>query len=268
MPREAALAASQRVAIDTPSLKGSINLKGGRIDDLLLADYHVTVEPTSPLVELFSPVGSEHPYYAEFGWVAAQGGPAAPTADTLWQAEGGPLAPGKDVTLTWDNGAGLVFKRTYSVDPKYMFTVRQSVENTTGAPVSLYPYGLVNRTGLPQTAGYYILHEGLIAFLGEEGLQEVNYGDLDDTSAITPAKTPSRLARHHRQILGRRARSPPGHALPAALPEGRGRRAADLPGELPGRSRRRFRLAARPSTRACSSPARRRHRSSTPTRKS
>ncbi len=189
--RDAALAASNRVVIDTPSLKGSINLQGGRLDDLLLARYRVTVEPTSPLVELFSPVGSEHPYYAEFGWVPAQGGPAVPNADTVWTAEGGPLAPGEDVTLTWDNGAGLLFKRVYSVDDKYLFTMRQSVENATGDPVVLYPYGLVTRTGLPETAGYYILHEGLIGFLGEEGLQEINYGDLDEVPALTPAKAAS-----------------------------------------------------------------------------
>ena len=190
MPRETALAASGRVAIDTPSLKGSINLTGGRIDDLLLADYHVTVEPTSPLVELFSPVGTQNPYYADFGWVANAGGPPVPGPDTVWQAEGGPLAPGRDVTLTWDNGAGLFFRRTYSVDEKFMFTVRQGVENTTGAaPVTLYPYGLVSRTGLPETAGYYILHEGLIGFLGEAGLHEVDYDELDEVPALTPAKT-------------------------------------------------------------------------------
>jgi len=187
-PRANVLAQSGRVPIDTPSLKGSINLTGGRIDDLLLADYRVTVDPDSPLVELFSPVGSEDPYYADFGWVAAASGPAVPGPDTVWQAEGGPLAPGRDVTLTWDNGAGLIFRRTYSVDPKYMFTVRQSVENTTGAPVTLYPYGLVSRTGLPPTAGYYILHEGLIGFLGEAGLQEVNYSDLDEAPEVTPPK--------------------------------------------------------------------------------
>ncbi|MDQ3560948.1 MAG: membrane protein insertase YidC, partial [Pseudomonadota bacterium] len=188
MPRAAALAAAERVAIDTPSLKGSINLAGGRIDDLLLADYHVTVESTSPLVELFSPAGAENPYFAEFGWVAGQGGPPVPGPDALWRADGGPLSPGRDVTLTWDNGAGLIFRRILSVDPKYMLTVRQSVENTTAAPVTLYPYGLVSRTGLPQTSGYYILHEGLIGFLGEEGLQEIDYSDLDDVPAITPPK--------------------------------------------------------------------------------
>jgi YidC/Oxa1 family membrane protein insertase len=189
--RDQALAQSERVKIDTPSLKGSINLTGGRIDDLLLADYHETVERSSPLVEFFSPVGSPHPYFADIGWEAAAGGPAAPTATTKWAADGGPLAPGRDVTLTWDNGAGLVFKKVYSVDAKYMFTVKQTVENKTNAPVQLFPYGVVSRTGLPQTAGYYILHEGLIGYLGNEGLQEIKYKKLDDTPSIVPAKTNS-----------------------------------------------------------------------------
>ncbi len=189
--RDAALARTDRVTIDTPSLKGSLNLVGGRIDDLKLADYHETVDPTSPLVELFSPAGSENPYFADFGWVAPEGGPAVPGADTEWKAEGGPLAPGQDVTLTYDNGTGLVFKRTYSVDAKYMFTVRQTVENTSGAPVTLYPFGLVSRTGLPKTSGYYILHEGMIGYLGDDGLQEIKYKKLNDEPSITPAKTSS-----------------------------------------------------------------------------
>ncbi|MYZ50441.1 membrane protein insertase YidC, partial [Propylenella binzhouense] len=186
--REQALAAGQRVAIDTPSLAGSINLVGGRVDDLLLKKYHVTVDPKSPLVELFSPVGTEHAYYAEFGWVAPQGGAAVPGPDTLWQADGTTLAPGQDVTLSWDNGAGLVFRRTFSIDRDYMFTVRQSVENTTGADVALYPYGLVNRAGTPATSGYYILHEGLIGVFGDNGLQEVDYSDLKDEPTVTPPK--------------------------------------------------------------------------------
>ena len=200
LPREAALARAERVAIDTPSLKGSINLAGGRIDDLRLADYHVTVDRSSPLVELFSPAGSEHPYFADFGFVpAAAGGPPLPGVDTVWTAEGGPLAPGKDVTLTWENGQGLAFRRVYSVDAKYMFTVRQSVENTSDQTVTLYPYGLVSRTGLPQTTGFFILHEGPIGFSGDEGLEEINYRgggflfwkkrNLEDEPSITLEKT-------------------------------------------------------------------------------
>jgi YidC/Oxa1 family membrane protein insertase len=189
--RDAALAKTSRVMIDTPALKGSINLVGGRIDDLRLAEYRETVDPTSPLVELFSPAGTEHPYFADFGWVASPGGPTVPNDQTEWKEEGGPLAPEHDVTLTWDNGAGLVFKRVYSIDDKYMFTIRQSVENTTDAPIELFPYGVVSRTGLPKTSGYYILHEGLIGFLVGDGLQEIKYKALDKNPTVLPAKVSS-----------------------------------------------------------------------------
>ncbi len=187
--RDEAIARTARVKIETPSLQGSINLVGGRIDDLLLADYHDTVDKKSPLVELFSPAGTEHPYYADFGWVAEKDGPKVPDATTVWQADGGPLKPGSDVTLTWDNGAGLVFKRVYSVDANYMFTVRQSVENNTGEPVTLFPFGLVSRSNIPPTRGYYILHEGMIGYLGKDGLQEIKYKKLEDNTPIEPAKT-------------------------------------------------------------------------------
>jgi YidC/Oxa1 family membrane protein insertase len=87
--REAALAGSPRVKIDTPSLRGSIALKGGRIDDLVLTKYKEEATPTSPNVALFSPSGAPEPYYAEYGWVAASGAnTVVPGNDTLWRAEG------------------------------------------------------------------------------------------------------------------------------------------------------------------------------------
>ncbi len=187
--RQAALAGAKRVAIETPSLKGSINLTGARIDDLLLTKYRETIDPKSPLIELFSPLGSDNPYYAEFGWVAAQGGPAVPNAQTEWSGDVSRLSADGTLTLSWDNGAGLVFQRVISVDSNYMFTVRQSVTNSTGEAVTLFPYGLVNRHGLPEISGFFILHEGLIGVMGEEGLQEVDYDDLEDDPVITPART-------------------------------------------------------------------------------
>ena len=87
--REAALAASPRIAIDTPRLKGSIALKGARIDDLALVQYRETVDPKSPPITLLSPSGTEHPFYAEFGWVPAQGVTTRlPDANTVWTQEG------------------------------------------------------------------------------------------------------------------------------------------------------------------------------------
>ena len=180
--REAVIGSSPRIAIDTPRLGGSINLKGGRIDDLTLTQYRETIDPVSPPIVLFSPSGAPGAYYAEFGWVPASGGNAAmPGPDTLWkQQDSGALGVGHPVTLTYDNGQGLVFKRTIAVDDHYLFTVKDEVANATGNPVTLFPYALISRHGTPQVQGYYILHEGLIGMMGEHGLQEATYKQMDD----------------------------------------------------------------------------------------
>src|SRR5271169_5256646 len=176
--RAAAIASQPHVKIDTPRLHGSIALIGARFDDLTLATYHETVDPKSPEVVLLSPPGTTSPYLAEFGWVAAKPGEVkVPGPETLWKASGGPLTPSNPMTLTWDNGQGLMFTRTISVDPYYMFTVRDTVNNIGSAPAELLSYGLVSRTGTPQVAGYYILFEGLIGYLGGS-LQEVKYSSL------------------------------------------------------------------------------------------
>ncbi len=188
--REQALAATSRVTIDSPLLEGSVNLTGGRLDDLRLKAYHETVDKRSPTIVLFSPSGAPEPYYADYGWVADPGADIAlPGPDTVWSIEGeAKLTPETPLTLTWDNGAGLTFKRTYSVDENYMFTVAQSVENATSDNVTLYPYGLIARRNIPETQGIYILHEGLLGVFGEDGLKEIDYSDLEEEGTIRPAK--------------------------------------------------------------------------------
>jgi YidC/Oxa1 family membrane protein insertase len=190
LTRDAALKQTARVPIDTPRLKGSIALKGGRIDDISLAQYHETVDPNSPPIVLLSPSESPHPFYAEFGWVAAAGAaakpPAVPGADTVWRQEGsGALTPDRPIVLTYGNNEGLTFRRTISVDDKYLFTVKDEVANTGAQPVTLFPYALISRHGTPETLGYYILHEGLIGELGDQGLQEITYKAIDDKKKIT-----------------------------------------------------------------------------------
>jgi YidC/Oxa1 family membrane protein insertase len=172
-----AVAGRPEIRIDTPSLRGAIALKGALFDDLSLANYHETVNPKSPNVVLLSPPGTQNPYLAEFGWVAQTPGVKVPGPDTLWQASATPLTPSHPVTLTWDNGQGLIFTRTISVDRDYMFTIRDTVRNHGTAPVALLPYGLVSRTGTPKVAGYYLLFEGIIGYL-DDSLQEVKYASL------------------------------------------------------------------------------------------
>ncbi len=180
--RATVLAASPRIAIDTPRLKGSIALKGARIDDLALVQYRETVDPGSPAIELLSPSGTDHPFYAEFGWVPGAGVTAKlPNADTVWRQDGaGTLTVDTPITLTWDNGEGLTFRRSIAVDDKYLFTAKDEVANTGAAPVTLFPYALISRHGTPETSGYYILHEGLIGVLGDQGLQEETYKKIED----------------------------------------------------------------------------------------
>jgi YidC/Oxa1 family membrane protein insertase len=186
LTREAAIAASPRVRIETPSLSGSLALKGARIDDLSLIKYRETVDPRSPPIVLLSPSGSPAPFYSEFGWVPATGtNVKVPGPDALWQQQGsGGLSVGRPVTLVYDNGEGLEFRRTIAVDDNYLFTVRDEVANKGSSPVTLYPYALISRHGTPPTLGYYILHEGLIGVLGDK-LQEESYADIEKKKEIS-----------------------------------------------------------------------------------
>jgi YidC/Oxa1 family membrane protein insertase len=178
LDRPAALAQSPRVAIDSPRLKGSIALKGGRLDDLELKDYRETLAHDSPLVTLLSPYGAADAYYADYGWTSDDSKIALPGADTVWQADGSTLAPGKNVTLSWDNGQGLVFKRMFAIDDNFMFTVTQSVDNKGSAAVNLRPYARVKRFGTPaHPSQTYVLHEGMIGELGGS-LRDPSYANV------------------------------------------------------------------------------------------
>ncbi|MEA2988418.1 MAG: YidC/Oxa1 family rane protein insertase [Alphaproteobacteria bacterium] len=185
LTREAALAQSPRVAVQTPRVAGSIALKGGRIDDLALTQYRETIDPNSPPIVLLSPSGSPQPFYAEFGWLPA---PAVtvkrPDENTVWTQQGtGALTVDHPVVLVYDNGEGLEFRRTITVDDKYLFTVRDEVFNKGSAPVALHAFALISRHGTPKLEGFYILHEGLIGVLNDK-LQEDTYADIEKKKTI------------------------------------------------------------------------------------
>src|SRR5262249_15940017 len=101
------------------------------------------------------------------------------------QVGGGGLGVGRPVTLAYDNGEGLEFRRAISVDDKYLFKIEDSVTNKGAAPVTLFPFALVSRHGLPETLGYYILHEGLIGWVGDQGLQEETYKKIEEKKSVT-----------------------------------------------------------------------------------
>ncbi len=174
-----ALARTPRVSFSTPELLGSISLKGARIDDVQLVKYRETIDPKSPPVPVLSPVGTAHPYYAEFGWSASDAAIKVPGPETMWTTNKATVAPGAPVRLTWDNGEGLVFVLEMSLDEFFMFDVKQSVENKTDKPVTLFPWSLVVRYGTPAAEGIYILHEGPYGVFNGS-LKEFGYSDFKD----------------------------------------------------------------------------------------
>ncbi len=186
MSRENALkAGGDRVAIDTPMVDGSIALKGARLDDLRLKKYRETPDPNSPEIVLLAPKSTDYPYYAQFGWIGAGRGISVPGDQTVWTQTGGTaLSPGHPVTLSWDNGQGLTFNRTISVDEQYMFNVADSVVNKSGQNATLFPFAYVAREGVPPVASTYILHLG---FVGVANNSEVDakYDDFKE-SGTTP----------------------------------------------------------------------------------
>ncbi|HEX3756810.1 MAG TPA: membrane protein insertase YidC [Rhizomicrobium sp.] len=186
LSREAALkAGGPRVVIDTPMLDGSILLEGAKFDDLRLKKYRETTDPKSPEIVLLAPKATDYPYYAAFGWIGSNA--KMPDDSSRWKQTGAAaLSPGHPVVLTWDNGQGLSFTRTITVDDKYMFTVTDQVANTGGAAVSLYPYAYVARDNVPKTTSSMYLHLG---FVGVANGSEVDSNYDDFKEAGTPPKS-------------------------------------------------------------------------------
>ncbi|CUK04851.1 Oxa1Ec [Shimia thalassica] len=172
-----------RVDIDTARVTGSISLLGGRIDDLKLNDYRETLDEGSPTVTFLSPRGEPNAFYALYGWAPGAGLTLddVPGANTVWALENGSkLTETAPITLKWDNGNGLVFRREISIDENYMFDVQQSVENTGAGTVSLAPYGVLARHGEPaEMKNFFILHEGVVGMADGE-LSEVDYDDVTE----------------------------------------------------------------------------------------
>ena len=180
---EDVLEEGNRVRVETEDLIGSVSLVGGRIDDISLKHYNQTLKEDSDIVRLFTPPGISEAYYALFGWAPAGslGFEDVPSSSTNWSLESGrSINPDGGITLVWDNGKGQIYRRTIEVDENYLFTITQSVTNTTNGSVRMAPYGIVARHGEPQNLqNFFILHEGVVQ-VGDGNLEEKDYDDLPD----------------------------------------------------------------------------------------
>jgi YidC/Oxa1 family membrane protein insertase len=188
VPLKQALQMSPRLEIKTSRLKGSINLEGCLLDDLLLLDYHETVNPSSSPITLLSPEGAKAAYFADFSWDAKESGIKLPNSQTVWKTTATSLTQNTPVVLMWDNGEGLKFERTITVDDQYMFTVTDRVTNTKQSVFNLSATANINRIETPEVGGFFILHEGPIGVLNGK-LTEFTYSKLKDKGTVEETTT-------------------------------------------------------------------------------
>jgi YidC/Oxa1 family membrane protein insertase len=176
--RESLLTQTSRLPVQAGAVTGSLRADNLRFDDLSLPEYHLTVNPDSPPVVLLSPAGGANSYFAEFGWLAKDPALVVPGSNTQWQTKGSLKADGS-LNASWDNGAGLSFARNIAADGDYLFRIEQRVTNNTDQPVTLYPYGRINRSFSDEKKHFMILHEGPLGVFNNT-LQEVTYEKLRD----------------------------------------------------------------------------------------
>ena len=175
--RAVVLASTPRVRIETPELQGSINLKGARIDDLVLPRFRETIEKNSPPIRLFSPSGAADAYFAGLGW--SGDGVQLPDQNSVYSASAPVLTPSQPVTLSWANANGQRFAIRIAVDDNFMFTVQQTVANTGAAPVTIRPYALLARTAASKDVDMWTNHVGPIGVFGNGADYDIGYKNLE-----------------------------------------------------------------------------------------
>ena len=177
--REDALKESKRVQFENSSIYGSISLKGAAIDDLTFKDYNTALK-SNEKVTLLGPRNLEDGYLIESGFVTSDKNIDIPNSDSIWSIIGNDKLTDKSpIKLSWTNKQGITFEKEISLDDKYLFTIKQSVINSTNKEYDFYSYGQIIRNKIPEISNFYILHEGLIATLDDELIEE-DYDDIQE----------------------------------------------------------------------------------------
>lgn len=181
--RDEVISSSGRVIFDNGKIKGSINLEGGFIDDLVLEEFRETLDPTSDLIEFLNPLGSQDAYYLDTGWVSSDSTLELPNNKSIWKTNKTSMGVDDPVKLFWTNSQGITFEKIISLDENYLFNVDQRVINNSDRSFDLFPFGLSKRQGIPEMQNFFILHEGPIS-ITDGVLEEYDYDDLKENKKI------------------------------------------------------------------------------------
>jgi len=177
--RTEAKSKNQRVKFENNSIKGSISLMGSAIDDLIFKKYTETLNGNDEIV-LLNPRNLNNGYYVETGWATNSENIDVPNSKTMWEVVGNnKLTPNNSINLRWENDQGIIFEKKISIDDEYLFTVNQSIKNTTEKKYNFYSYGQIVRNTAPEITNFYILHEGLLGVFDDQ-LVEQDYDDIEE----------------------------------------------------------------------------------------
>ncbi len=180
-----------RVKILNKELLGSISLIGARIDDLTLVNYRKTLDPESDQIRFLKKINGEQPFFAQFGW-SSPDDVQVPNGNTVWESSGNLISPDRSITLRWENDQGIKFLKKISIDENFMIKVEQKVVNSTSNKIKLYPYGLIRRSGEPETTDFFVLHEGPLGVF-DGSLTEKSYSDLKESGKSGLTFKPEKL---------------------------------------------------------------------------
>ncbi len=177
--REEALAQSKRIQFENQNIVGSISLKGAAIDDLTFKKYNVALE-SDEKVKLLSPRNTKDGYLIESGFITTDKNIDIPNSNSVWSVLGNnKLTSQSPVKLSWTNKQGIIFEKEIALDDKFLFSVKQRVINSTNKVYDFYSYGQIIRKQIPDISNFYILHEGLLATLDDELIEE-DYDDIQE----------------------------------------------------------------------------------------
>ena len=185
--RKDSLIKTKRILLENQKIKGSISLEGAIIDDLSFKNYKVDIKSTD-IVQFLNPKETKNGYFAESGWASIGNKIKVPTSESVWSVIGNKfLSVNNPVTLEWNNGSNLIFRKKIEIDDNYLFKINQEVKNNSSEQVELYPYAQLSRKNIPEDLkGFYILHEGFIAVLDDE-LKEDDYDDIEEKKVVREA---------------------------------------------------------------------------------
>jgi len=177
--REEALSQSKRIQFENQSIVGSISLKGAAIDDLIFKEYKVSLD-SDKKVKLLSPRNSQDGYFIESGFITTDKNINIPNSESIWTISGNnKLTDQSPIKLSWTNDQGIIFEKEISLDDKFLFTIKQRIINSTEKVYDFYSYAQIIRNEIPEISNFYILHEGLLADLDDELIEE-DYDDIQE----------------------------------------------------------------------------------------